>query len=67
MPDLEQQEKKSAFVKDDANIGKKTIPTPAPDLNIGVDTANKFYENIYQAAIGDALDINALNSFSQVS
>lgn len=67
MPDLEQQPNKSVFVDDSVNMGKKLTPTPAPDLNIGVDTDNKFYENIYKAAIGEALDINALNSFSQVS
>ena len=55
--------KDSAFMPDEDLYGKKPKIEPAPETQIGVDTDNKFYEDISKAGISNQLDMSAFDSF----
>lgn len=60
-------EENSVF-KDQKNLYDKKIKSvPVPEPDVGVDTKGDFFDNIINAGIASTLDINALNSFNQVS
>lgn len=47
--------------------GLKPKAVPAPERNIGIDTNDKFYENVINAGRASQLDIAKLESLTQVS
>lgn len=49
------------------NIGKKIKPVPKPEINIGLDVSDAFWDAMMEAADASAIDIGAINSFSQIS
>ena len=57
----------SVYVNDDTNYNKNINTIPNPPLEIGLDTQNKFYSNILNAAEVSKLDISKFESFTQVS
>lgn len=60
--DIKGQEQ-SAFV-DDVNIyNKKTVAVPRPELQMGVDTTQSFYQNIIRQGESNAIDMTAFESF----
>lgn len=48
-------------------LGKKAIPTPKEKPQIGIDTTKSFENDILDAFESSTLDINALNSFTNVA
>ena len=57
----------SAFTPDEDLYGKKPIIEPAPETQIGIDTDNKFYDDVSRAGISNKLDMSALDSFLTTS
>lgn len=57
----------SVYVNDNNIYNKKINSVPAPQIEIGLDTENKFYNNIINAAEVSKLDITKFESFLQVS
>ena len=48
-------------------LGKEIKAVPKPEKDIGIDTQGIFYQNIINAGRASAIDIGAINSFSQIS
>lgn len=48
-------------------MGKKINPVTTPDVNIGIDTANAFYDSIIEGGEAAAVDINKINAFTQIT
>ena len=48
-------------------IGSKINPIPVPETNIGIDTQDDFYKTLAEAGTANAIDISAIESFSQLS
>lgn len=65
MNDLDQST--STFVRDDSIYNKTIKVEPAPHQEIGVDTENKFFDNIINAGISDQLNLSTLENFTTVS
>lgn len=65
----ENTEKKSAFVTDDGLYGKKTVPVPAPERNIGVDTNDVLINGIADPDYGRSshVDMTTIEKFTGVS
>lgn len=62
-----EQNRQDIFQNDSSELGKKINPIPKPEVNIGIDTKNVFYDNIIEAGEANAIDIGQLNSFTQLS
>ena len=62
-----EQEKQELFQNDSPELGKKINPIPKPEVNIGIDTEDLFYDNIIEAGEANAIDIGQFNSFTQLS
>ena len=58
---------KSAFINDQEIYNSPIKSKPAPERNIGIDTKEVLFDNIYNAGVSSQLDISALESFTQVS
>ena len=56
-----------AFSKNDKLLNKKIEPVSTPSMEIGIDLENTVMSNIADTVETSQLDINALNSFTQVS
>lgn len=56
-----------AFPKNDELLNKKIEPVSTPNVEIGIDLENTVMNNIADTVETSQLDINALNSFTQVS
>lgn len=48
-------------------IGKKINPVPKPELNVGLDTSDEFWQAMLAAAEANNIDISAINNFSQIA
>ena len=59
-------EEKEVF-SNQVDYKNKTISKPIPDKINDIDTHNKFYDNIIDAIDSRQLDINTINSFSNIS
>lgn len=59
--------KDTAFRIDDELYNKRIEPIPAPKKEIGIDLENNVLNNIVDTIETSQFDINALNSFTQVS
>lgn len=46
---------------------KKINPQPVPPVNIGIDVADEFFDNIISQGVAGKVDITQINSFSQLS
>lgn len=57
----------SAFLDDESVYGQDTKAVPKPQVGIGIDTNDTFYDNIIQAGESSRIDIAKIESFSQVS
>ncbi len=57
----------TAFVQDDKLYNTKIQPVPTPQKEIGIDLNNTVMSNIADTIETSQFDINALNSFTQVS
>ena len=56
-----------AFSENDKLLNKKIEPVSTPSMEIGIDLENTVMSNIADTVETSQLDINALNSFTQVS
>ena len=56
-----------AFSENDKLLNKKIEPVSTPNMEIGIDLENTVMSNIADTVETSQLDINALNSFMQVS
>jgi hypothetical protein len=59
-------EEKEVF-SNQVDYKNKTISKPIPDKISDIDTHNEFYDNIIDAVDSRQLDINTINSFSNIS
>jgi hypothetical protein len=57
----------SPYEEDDKLYGKRIKAVPKPPTEIGIDTDNKFFDNIAGAAMNNVLDLGAFNSFTNAS
>ena len=57
----------SVYINDKKIYSKKINSVPTPPIEIGLDTENKFYENVLDAAKVSKLDMSKFESFLQVS
>lgn len=57
----------SVYINDKKIYSKKINSVPTPPIEIGLDTENKFYENVLDAAKASKLDMSKFESFLQVS
>jgi len=57
----------TAFQARDDDYSKRIVPESSPNLEIGIDLDNTVIENIANTMETSQTDINALNSFTQVS
>lgn len=53
--------------KNNDNINKKINPVPKPETNIGIDISDEFVNALKDAATSSAVDISAVDNFSQIS
>lgn len=67
MPDNVSNNNQTAFGDGSDLYGKKPNIEPNPPRQIGIDTENKFYEDIVDAAINNKLDMSALDTFLNTS
>ena len=65
MIDYDNEEK--AIVTDDELINKQTRAIPVPNQKKDIDTDKDFLDSLVQAAVTSQLDLNLLNSFTNVS
>ena len=56
-----------AIDKESPKIGQKINPVTKPETNIGLDISDEFWEAMMKAGDASAIDIGAINSFSQLS
>lgn len=56
-----------AIDKESPKIGQKINPVTKPETNIGLDISDEFWEAMMNAGDANAIDIGAINSFSQLS
>ena len=56
-----------AIDKESPKIGQKINPVTKPETNIGLDISDEFWEAMMKAGDANAIDIGAINSFSQLS
>lgn len=56
-----------AVDRENDSIGKKIKPIPKPPLNIGLDISDEFWDAMMEAGDAHAIDISAINNFSQIS
>lgn len=57
----------NAVDRDSDKKGKKINPVPRPETNIGLDVSDAFWDAVEEASDASAIDIGAINNFSQVS
>ena len=57
----------NAVDKESEKIGQKINPVTKPDVNLGLDLSDEFWELLAQAGDSSAIDIGSINSFSQIS
>ena len=57
----------NAVDRDSDKKGKKINPVPRPEINIGLDVSDAFWDAVEEASDASAIDIGAINNFSQVS
>ena len=67
MPNIHEDGKQGAFVPDDDIYGKKPHVEPPKEKPIGIDTSDRFFEDLVEAAINSRLDLSALDSFTTTS
>lgn len=65
MPEINKED--SVFQNDDGLYGKKIVPKPAPEKNIGVDTTGETIDQLATEAIAGTVDIGTFESFLSVS
>lgn len=53
--------------KDDDIYTKKINPVPRPEKNIGIDTDNRFQDDIAEAVISSELDMGQIEKFTTIS
>lgn len=60
-------EEKSAFVNDDSLYGKKVVPEPAPQKNIGIDEQDVLLNTLAEYGTSSKVDIGAIERFTSIS
>ena len=58
---------KSAFVNDDTLYGKKSVPVPKPDSNIGVDENNTLLNILAMYSQSSQVDVSSIERFTAIS
>lgn len=61
------EENKSAFVNDDSIYGKKIVPQPVPEKNIGVDEEEILLNTLAFYGSSSKIDIGAIERFTSIS
>ena len=56
-------QEQSAFIDDPNVYNKKIVPVPHPELQIGADTSQSFYQNIISQGEAGTIDMSAFESF----
>ena len=56
-----------AVDKESPKLGQKIHPTVKPETNIGLDVSDEFWDAMMSAGDANAIDIGAINNFSQLS
>lgn len=64
---MEDIKKEDIINQESPDLGKKITPIPKPEVNIGIDTKNAFYDNIVNSGEAHAIDISEISSFAQIS
>lgn len=59
--------KSTPFVNDSTFYNKPTEAIPAPERNIGIDTKEKMFQNIIDAGEANAVNISAIENFTNIS
>lgn len=62
-----EQIKDTAFIKDDPSLHKPIEAVPSPDKEIGIDLNNTVIDTIMNTIETNKVDMNAIESFTQVS
>ena len=62
-----EQIKDTAFIEDDPSLHKPIEAVPAPDKEIGIDLNNTVIDTIMNTIETNKVDMNAIESFTQVS
>ena len=57
----------NAVDKETDKLGKRINPVPKPELNIGLDVSDEFWDAMMAAGDANTIDIGAINNFSQIS
>ena len=58
---------KSAFVNDDTLYGKKIVPVPKPDTNIGVDEKDTLLNVLAMYSQSSQVDVSSIERFTAIS
>ena len=60
-------EERDTFIKNVDLMGKKIVPTVVPSKDVGIDVDNEFMEDVVWAGMSGKLDLNAIESFTNIS
>ena len=58
---------KDMYQDDAPQLGHKINPVPKPEVNIGIDTDDAFYDSIVEGGESASVDISKINAFTQIT
>ena len=64
---IDMSQVKDAKYNFDDVYGKKIKPEPIPESPVGIDVTDEFWETLANSTINHIVDMNSINSFSQIS
>lgn len=64
---MDTNNKDEVIIQDEKSYNKEIKSVPKPEVGIGIDTKDVFFDNIIAQGIASAVDITKINAFSQTA